>query len=270
MIYLTRIDICARWVPIRTVDGSWQVTNAKGTWMANVSIPQLWGGNLAETLDFYRTLGYTVTREMLRPYTYGEVWRDGCELHFVPSPKEVTAEQAYVGCLVKVEDVAGWHAEFTAALRERYGRVPARGLPRITRFRPGQTRFTVVDPVGNSIIYLQHEIPELNYGGAKELTGLARVLENARNYREFKTDDDAAARILETGLRRHGQTASPAERGCALAILAEIAAAADDSVRVNELIAEISALNLTAQDRYVIAAEVSAVTGLQHWLADQP
>lgn len=231
--------------------------------MGNVSIPQLWGGDLPETLDFYRTLGYTVTREMTRPYTYGEVWLDGIDLHFGPTPKDITAEQAYSGCLVMVDDVARWHAEFTAALRASYGRVPARGLPRITRFRPGQTRFTVVDPVGNSVIYLQHYIPKLKYGGSQELSGLARALDNARNYREFRTDDDAAARILETGLRRHGATASPADRGQALAMLAEIAAAAGNSDRVAELVAEIDTLDLTEEDRAAIAVELQAVTDPQ-------
>ncbi|PXX59757.1 hypothetical protein DFR70_111141 [Nocardia tenerifensis] len=236
--------------------------------MANVSIPQLWGGDLPRTLDFYRTLGYTVTREMTKPYTYGEVRRDGFELHFGPTPKGISAEQAYIGCLVKVDDAARWHAEFSAALRAHYGRVPARGLPRITRFRPGQTRFTVVDPVGNSVIYLQHDIPKLKYGGAQHLSGLARVLDNARNYREFKSDDEAAARILETGLRRFGAAASPVERGHAMAMLAEIAAAAGDSDRVAALVAEIGALELDADDQGVIAAELRLVADLRHWLSD--
>ncbi|MGW5456019.1 glyoxalase [Nocardia sp. NPDC003979] len=238
--------------------------------MANVSVPQLWGGDLPVTLDFYRTLGYTVTREMTRPYTYGVVRRDGFELHFGPTPKDISAEQAYIGCLVVVDEVARWHEKFSVALRARFGRVPARGLPRITRFRPGQTRFTVVDPVGNSVIYLQHEVPKLEYGGAQELAGLARAMDNARNYREFKTDDDAAARVLETALRRHGASASPADRGCALAMLAEIAAAAGDSDRVAELVTEISTLDLTTENRAAIAAELRMVTDLQHWLTDQP
>ncbi|MFC9434414.1 glyoxalase [Nocardia sp. NPDC057030] len=234
--------------------------------MASISIPQLWGGDLPATLDFYRTLGYTVTREMTRPYTYGEVRRDGFELHFGPTPKDLSAEQAYISCLVKVDEVAAWHAEFSAALRARYGRVPARGLPRITRFRPGQTRFTVVDPVGNSVIYLQHNIPKLKYGGAQELSGLPRALDNARNYREFKNDDPTATRILETALRRHAPTATPTDQARALAMLAEIAAAAEDSAKVATLITEIDALNLTPSDRATVAAELQTVTDLQHWL----
>lgn len=230
--------------------------------MASVSVPQLWGGDLPETLDFYRTLGYEVTREMTRPYTYGVVRRNGFELHFGPTPKDVSAEQAYIGCLVMVDEVARWHAEFSVALRARFGRVPARGLPRITRFRPGQTRFTVVDPVGNSVIYLQHDIPKLAYGGAQELTGLARALDNARNYREFKTDDDAATRILETALRRHGAAASPGDRGRALAMLAEIAANAGDSDRVADLVTEIGTLDLPSADRAAIAEELAMVTDL--------
>ncbi|KAA8890662.1 glyoxalase [Nocardia colli] len=234
--------------------------------MANISIPQLWGGDLPATLDFYRTLGYTVTREMTRPYTYGEVQRDGFELHFGPTPKDLSAEQAYISCLVKVDELAAWHAEFSTALRARYGRVPARGLPRITRFRPGQTRFTVVDPVGNSVIYLQHTIPKLKYGGAQDLSGLPRALDNARNYREFKNDDPTATRILETALRRHAPTATPADQARALAILAEIAAAAGNSNRATELITEINTLNLTPADRAEIATELQTVTDLQHWL----
>ncbi|MFB8276476.1 glyoxalase [Nocardia colli] len=234
--------------------------------MANISIPQLWGGDLPATLDFYRTLGYTVTREMTRPYTYGEVQRDGFELHFGPTPKDLSAEQAYISCLVKVDELADWHAEFSTALRARYGRVPARGLPRITRFRPGQTRFTVVDPVGNSVIYLQHTIPKLKYGGAQDLSGLPRALDNARNYREFKNDDPTATRILETALRRHAPTATPADQARALAILAEIAAAAGNSNRATELITEINTLNLTPADRAEIATELQTVTDLQHWL----
>ncbi|MCU1643930.1 MAG: glyoxalase [Nocardia sp.] len=235
--------------------------------MAATSVPMLWGGNLPETLDFYRTLGYTVTYEQTRPYTYGAVHRSGFDLHFGPTPKDLDAQQANIGCLVLVDEVEPWHTEFTAALRTRYGKIPARGIPRITRFRPGQTRFTVVDPVGNTVIYIQRDEPDPDYGGSKELQGLARVLDNARVLRDSKNDDAAAVRVIDTGLRRHGATAAAVDRARALAMLAEIAAAADDSVRVAQLIAEIELLDLSADDRAVVVAELDIVAELQRWLA---
>ncbi|GAB2537818.1 VOC family protein [Nocardia heshunensis] len=197
--------------------------------MAAVSIPVLWGGDLPETLDFYRTLGYKVTYEMTRPYTYGVVERDGFELHFGPTPKGLSGEEAHVGCLVLLDEVEGLHAEFKTALRARYGRVPDKGAPRITRFRPGQTRFTVVDPVGNSVIYIQRDESDVEYGGSKQLEGLARVLDNARILSEMKNDDKAAIRVLETGLRRFGASAPGEDKERALAMLAEISSTATES-----------------------------------------
>ncbi|MFF2550048.1 glyoxalase [Nocardia sp. NPDC058058] len=234
--------------------------------MADSSVPVLWGGDLPETLDFYRTLGYTVTYEQTRPYTYGVVRRNGFDLHFGPTPKELDAQQAHIGCLVLVDEIAPWHSEFTAALRARYGRIPARGIPRITRFRPGQSRFTVVDPVGNSVIYIQRDEPDFEYGGSKQLEGLAKVLDNARILRDSKNDDAAAARVIETGLRRHAATATSADQVRALAALAEIAAAAEDSTRVDELLTRITQLELSDADRAIVADELRIVTDLQRWL----
>ncbi|MFJ4653437.1 glyoxalase [Nocardia sp. NPDC088792] len=236
--------------------------------MTATSVPVLWAGDLPATLDFYRTLGYEVTYEMTRPYPFGAVQRNGFALNFGPTPKDISAEQAHIGCLVFVDEVAPWHAEFTAALRARYGRIPARGTPRITRFRPGQTRFTVVDPVGNTVIYIERGEPDPEYGGSTSLEGLDRVLDNARVFRDAKLDDKAAARVIETGLRRHAATATAVQRGRALAMLAEIAAAVGDSAKVAESVAAIEQLDLNAADRAAVAAELDVVTELQHWLSD--
>ncbi|KAA8881861.1 glyoxalase [Nocardia colli] len=197
--------------------------------MAMRAIPVMWSGNLRETLDFYIALGYVVTYEMHKPYTYASVERDGYELNFGPTPKledGKNAEDAYVGCLVMVDDVAALHAEFKKAIKAHCGRVPANGFPRITRFKPGQTRFTVVDPVGNGVLYIQNEEPDPEYGGSKKLGGLSKVLDNARIFTDFKNDDSAAKKIIETGLRRFRATASPDELTRAADMLAVIERAA--------------------------------------------
>ncbi|WP_424210767.1 glyoxalase [Streptomyces sp. BI20] len=177
------------------------------------------------TLAFYRALGFETTWEQRRPYLYLALTCAGVDLHFGPAPAGTDpSREESGGALIAVEDVAPFHAAFTAGLRAALGRVPTSGLPRVTRLRPGASRFTVVDPNGNSLIVVRRDEPdELEYGGSKELTGLARGLDNARILLEFKNDPAAAHRALAFALRRHGPAASPEDRARAEAMLAEIA-----------------------------------------------
>ncbi|WP_454196493.1 glyoxalase [Nocardia sp. Marseille-Q1738] len=236
--------------------------------MSDTAVPQLWTGDLAGTLDFYKTLGYTVTHEQIRPYIYGAVEDRGCALHFVTAPDgDIPAERA--GCLVMVDDVASRHQAFTTALRARYGKVPAKGLPRITRFRPGQSRFTVMDPAGNQVIYIQRDEPmKLEYGGSKALNGLAKVLDNARILRDFKTDDKAAFRVLEVGLGRFRLEAPRLDVARALAALTELAVATDEPDRAAQFRAELRAMELSDAERAAVADELRASDDLAAWLSE--
>lgn len=235
--------------------------------MSDTAVPVLWSGQLTGTLDFYRVLGYKVTHEQTRPYNYGAVERNQCALHFASEPKglELPAEQ--VTCLVMIDNAADLHRSFTDALRERYGKVPAKGCPRITRFRPGQSRFTVVDPVGNTVIYIQRDEPEeVEYGGSRELDGLAKVLDNARILRDFKNDDKAARRVLEVGLGRYGAEAEAVDKARALAALAELATAMGESACAAELRADLRTIDLSEIERKQVADELRAATDLAEWL----
>ncbi|WP_433192126.1 glyoxalase [Nocardia sp. CA-107356] len=237
--------------------------------MGDTAVPVLWSGGLKDTLDFYRTLGYTVTHEQARPYAYGAVETNGCAVHFATAPAGIELPAEQVGCLIMLDDVAERHRAFSAALRKRYGKIPAKGCPRITRFRPGQSRFSVIDPVGNTIIYIQRDEPaELDYGGSRELDGLARAIDNARILRDFKNDDAAAIRMLEVGLGRFGAQASTVDKARALAALAELGIATDDSERAAELRAELRTMPLSEAERAAVAAELRAATDLADWLAE--
>ncbi|QIS04540.1 glyoxalase [Nocardia brasiliensis] len=235
--------------------------------MGDTAVPVLWGGNSAETLEFYRALGYQVTWEQHSPYVYLSVQRNGYELHFYRDKKDKReVGESQMGCLVMVDEVAELHAAFSKALRAHYGRIPARGVPRISRFRPGQTRFTVLDPGGNSVTYIQRGEPEFEYGGSRELQGLQRVLDNARILRFSKEDDEAARKTLEAGLRRFDATASTLDKARALAELTELAVAMGDPARADELRARITALDLAAEERAEIAAQLKIADELAEWL----
>jgi hypothetical protein len=185
-----------------------------------------------------------VTYNQIRPYLYLSFKRGDVELHFGKPPSTLDpSEERSGGCLVMTDDVARYHRAFTEALRARYGKVLSTGRPRITRFRTGQTRFTAVDPSGNNIIFISRDEPaELEYGGSKKLTGLAKVIDNARILREFKTDDVAAARALDVGLRRHRASAPVRDVARALVDRAELAVVLGDEARARELAAELHAI----------------------------
>jgi hypothetical protein len=221
-----------------------------------------------ETLTFWRALGFTVTYEQHRPYLYLALRWSGFELHYSRAAAGIDpAQETTGGCLVMVDSVAPYHAAFTAGMRAAYGKILAKGLPRITRFRPGASRFTVMDPSGNSIIFIQRDEPmELEYGGDKKLQGLARVLDNARILREFKHDDLAAFRALNSGLRRHGDTASPVERAMALAALIELSTALDEPDRVADWGTRLAAIALTDDERRQVGSAVADPTLLAPWL----
>lgn len=221
-----------------------------------------------ETLAFWRALGFTVTYAQTKPYLYLALRWSGFDLHYGRAARGVDpAAEATGGCLVMVDAVAPYHAAFTEAMRRAYGKVLATGLPRITRYRPGASRFTVVDPSGNSIVFIRRDEPaELEYGGSRQLRGLARTLDNARILREFKNDDRAAFRALNSGLRRHGGSAPAVEQAVALAALIELSTALEEPERVPEWGARLRQLGLTRQERHQVESAVADPALLARWL----
>ncbi|NEW37365.1 glyoxalase [Nocardia cyriacigeorgica] len=235
--------------------------------MGDVAVPVLPTADLPRTLDFYRVLGYQVTYEQTRPYVYGAIEAHNCAIHFNAPQGKGSIPEGWSGCLVMVDDIAERHRVFTTLLRAHYGKIPTKGEPRITRFRPGQSRFSVIDPDGNWVTYIQNDEPmELEYGGSKTLTGLARVLDNARILRDFKNDDEAATRVLEVGLRRYASTASATEVARAWATLTDLAVAMNHAERVAHYRSAMHAVQLTVEERNSLVTDANVSPALIEWL----
>jgi catechol 2,3-dioxygenase-like lactoylglutathione lyase family enzyme len=228
------------------------------TYANETTVPLLPCSAVEETLEFYQALGFEVTYRQTRPYLYLAVSWSGFEVHFSKPPQgHDPSREDGGGCLVMVDVVAPYHAAFSQAMRSAYGKVLAKGLPRITRFRPGQSRFTLVDPSGNSLIFIQRDEPaELEYGGSKKLHGLAKALDNARIFREFKNDDRAAFRTVNSALRRHGPQAPAIDRALALATLVELATALGERDNIDAWMRELATIQLTDAERQRVEREL--------------
>ncbi|MFD8531724.1 glyoxalase [Streptosporangium canum] len=230
------------------------------------TVPLMPCASVEETLAFYEALGFQATHKQSKPYVYLALQWSGFQLHFGPAPKSLDpAQEESGGCLVMVDAVAPYHAAFVAAMRRVYGKVLSSGLPRITRYRPGASRFTLIDPSGNSIIFIQRDEPaDLEYGGSKKLTGLAKALDNARILREFKNDDLQAFRTLKSAVRRHGADAPVVERAIVLCHLIDLAMVLGEPT--GPWGADLRDLELTTSDRQRIESELGHLAGLQEWL----
>lgn len=229
-----------------------------------MTIPVLPCASIPEALAFYRLLGFEVTHEQTRPNPYAATRRGDLHLHFM-GLAGFEATTSYSTCLVIVPEVEALHQRFAEALRGSYGKVPAAGLPRITRMKPGQSRFTVVDVAGNSVIYIRDSAPDDYDESATpepSQTRLGKVLRAAARLRDFKNDDAAAARLIEAALRKRQDDDTAFERALALAARAELAVAMGALARAASARAEIAALPLTEDERHQLTAELAAVAAL--------
>lgn len=226
------------------------------------TIPVLPCASLPTTLAFYRLLGFDVTHEQTRPNPYAATRRGDLHLHFM-GIKGLDPAAAFSTCLLLVPEVEHLHETFAGALRQQYGKLPLAGLPRITRMKPGQSRFTVVDVAGNSLIFIKHDAPEEDGDAAvKSETRLGRARRLAARLRDFKNDDAAAARVLDTALS-HPESGAALERAQTLAARIELAIALDDPARARTLRAEVDALPLSAAERAQIQPELDRASALE-------
>lgn len=224
-----------------------------------LTIPILPCISLSDTLRFYTALGFRVGHQQQRPNVYLALQRGELHLHFMGLPTLQVAD-AYSTCLVIVPDLNALYDAFTAALRDSYGKVPLRGVPRISRLRPGASRFSLVDVAGNTVIFVRRDAPD-DYDDSiyepTSATALGRALHAARRLRDFRNDDRAAARVLDAALAKPDQGV-PIDRARALAARLEIALSQADHERAVSAETELAALPLAAEERERYRAELEA------------
>lgn len=227
---------------------------------AAITIPALPCVDLDSELAFWQALGFAVTYTQRAPNPYAVIERDGYSLHLF-GLKGLEPEANFTTCLVLVSEVEALHEAFAAGYRASLGRVPSRGFPRLSRMRPGQTRFTLTDPSGNSVIYVRRGPEDEQAADAYKQAGqtpLQKALHVAARLRDFKNDDAEAARVLDRALARYPD-APALDRARTLAARSELAAVHDDSALAARLRAELRALPLSPEERATLAPELEGL-----------
>lgn len=206
-------------------------STAKNEWL---TIPILPCTSIEETLSFWQGLGYNITYKQTRPYQYGVVESNGSALHFVRVKGIDAINNFYTGCLVIVVDAGEVYQSLSADLKKIFGKVPHTGIPRISRMKPGATRFTLTDVSGNSVIFVSKgNNDQENWEQADTKTGskVQKAIAIAKRFRDYKNDDEAAAKALDTVLK----TATDEDPDLAEALIMRIEIALHQGERSREL-----------------------------------
>jgi catechol 2,3-dioxygenase-like lactoylglutathione lyase family enzyme len=259
--------------------------------MAETMIPILPCTSIDETLEFYGALGFEVTYRQERPNTYAVVQRGGMVLHLFVM-KGLDPETSFSTCYVETTDVETLYEAFSAGLRETYGRVPLRGVPRMNPIKEtsdGVRQFIVVDPGGNFIRIGQppgiDEVVDVPRGRPKEierrtgprklevvrggrdrpLSRLERAVETAVRLGEGKGDHPAAATLLDRALTSN----EPVPDGLlfrALTLRADLAVRMGEDELAMRVIDDLDQIPLTEDDLVVLAEDVQRVEELRDYL----
>jgi predicted enzyme related to lactoylglutathione lyase len=214
-----------------------------------VTIPVLKYIDVDATLTFWETLGFKITFRQDRPYKYAVIEHKGCQLHFYYN-KNVDISTPANGCLIIVSDAKDVYQEFSSLLKNKTGRVPSSGLPRISRMKPMQTRFTITDPSGNAVILIQNggkDKADYEGGDQSNLSDFGKSIALAVRLRDFKEDFPAAAKMLDNALKRQLDRVKKDEQVEALIMRAELARVLNDQNKTAQCYELLAVLDVSAE-----------------------
>jgi hypothetical protein len=218
--------------------------------MAEKTIPLLPCQTIQPVVDFYTALGFETTFLQKSPYPYAVVERGEIELQFF-GLKAYDPTTSFSGVYVLTDDVESLFADFRARLKEAYGRIPARGLPRIGPLKDmsyGVRQFLMTDPGGNSLRIGQPISEDQSHRRAPEET-FARALHYAALFVDSKEDLAGAAKVLDRALAVTGETPTAVQLVQLLVLRADVAQRQEQPREATGLLERAQGVALTDAER---------------------
>lgn len=232
--------------------------------MANErTYPCLPCAELDPAIAFYEALGFAKTYRQLRPNPHAVVQREDIHIHLF-GMDGFDPEQSYGTIIVAVPDPDALYNSFAAGLRAAYGKLPVKGIPRVTRPRKRYGTvygFSVVDVGGNWLRVSKlgdAESPAEEEGTSGKEKGLLGMLEVAARLGDSRGDDRKALRTLESGLKRFPE-APVIERARALLYRAELAVRLGEGELARASLELARGLEMSEEERNALAGEVAHV-----------
>lgn len=218
--------------------------------------------DLDESISFYETLGFKRTYRQIHPNPYATVSLEDIQIHLF-GMDGFNPQDSYGSVIILVPDPESLYKMSASRLRERFGKLPVTGIPRILRPRKRYgtvTGFTVVDPGGNWLRISKLGETEAE-DAPKKAEGLAQIILVAARLGDAHGDEALALKTLESGIQKF-PNAPAIERVRANLYRAELAFRLSKLELAHSSLAAALALELTDDEKIMVADEVAHVTGL--------
>lgn len=236
--------------------------------MAEKILPILPCPSIEELVAFYEALGFEVGYLQTRPYPFASLtYGEDIVLQFFVHKSVVPAE-SMSSCYITTDRVDALYAAFRTGLKQAYGRIPTRGIPRIGQLKEtsyGMRQFLLTDPGGNCLRIGQPNGESFEIAPAPK-EPFARALHHGWLLGVSKGDAAQGAKILDHALSKE-TPAGPAEHYRALVLRSDLALQLDDPATARRLLAEAAGLELSSAEREGLADELSRAVDLLEELA---
>lgn len=230
---------------------------------ADRMIPLLPCRSIDDQLSFYEALGFEVTYRQKAPNVYAAVQREAIEMHFFVL-KGYEPADSYSTCYVLVSDVDRLYADFRAGLKQAFGRIPSRGIPRIGRLGDmsyGVRQFLLTDPGGN-IVRIGQPLESTEAAAAQPVPRLERALEAARLLLYSREDPETAARVIDDALAATPDPSALVQVQARI-VRADAAHASGDDALAASLLEEADRTGLSATEKAQIADDLARAEELR-------
>ncbi|MFD0899462.1 bleomycin resistance protein [Actinomadura sediminis] len=224
--------------------------------MGQKTIPIFPCRSIGATWEFYRALGFEQVSWQTRPNPYLSVRHGDIDLQFYGWKKHDPSASMHM-CYVVTDDVDVLYESFRSGLKEALGRIPTRGLPRISVLKDmsyGMRQFLLADPDGVQLRIGRQISDDLEHSPVPT-EPVAKALHMAVLLGDSKEDHKGAARVLDKLLAGDEPLSAP-ERVKALTLRADMALHLDDRERTRTLLAQARAVPLTDAQRATLKDEL--------------
>ncbi|HCR72730.1 MAG TPA: hypothetical protein DIW23_14900 [Anaerolineae bacterium] len=233
--------------------------------MANERMyPALPCREIDEAISFYETLGFKKTYRQLRPNPYAVVALEDMHIHLF-GMDGFNPEDSYATVIIVVPDPDSLYQNFASRLREKFGKLPVKGIPRITRPRKKYgtvSGFSVVDVGGNWLRISKLGDTEQE-DSAKEKDGLMGFLNVATRLGDAHGDEPLALKTLQNGIKRFPDAAT-LDKVRAYLYQAELAVRVDNIKLAKSSLDLAKSLELTDDEKDSLADEFAHIESLLH------